>query len=420
MLRYITLRLLGAIPTMLLIITAAFFLMRVAPGGPFASERALPPEIEARILAHYKLDLPLWQQYLDYLRHILVGDFGPSFRVRDFTVFELLKTGFPVSLKLGVLALIVAAVFGIAAGIAAALRQNTRLDYLVMSSAMTGIAIPNFVMAPLLTLVLGVYLSWLPVGGWNDGALRNMILPITALALPKIAYIARADCAEAIAADGAFYYLVGSHALSRGGELQPSRFFVYRVPVDPATGAPSGAAVRSAGLRNLIEGVAPLRAHAGQPIAAAGSDGHGVNIEGLAVRDGQLYVGFRGPVLDGTAYLLRVAAAPLFAGQPADPRLLPIALGPGRGVRDLAAVASGLLVLAGPEADQGATFALFFWDGSGARPRLLGELSKGQEAKAKPEGLLVLDEDAASYRVLVFHDGARDGAPAAYRLPKAE
>ena len=191
MLRYITLRLLGAIPTMLLIITAAFFLMRVAPGGPFASERALPPEIEARILAHYKLDLPLWQQYLDYLRHILVGDFGPSFRVRDFTVFELLKTGFPVSLKLGVLALIVAAVFGIGAGIAAALRQNTRLDYLVMSSAMTGIAIPNFVMAPLLTLVLGVYLSWLPVGGWNDGALRNMILPITALALPKIAYIAR-------------------------------------------------------------------------------------------------------------------------------------------------------------------------------------------------------------------------------------
>lgn len=191
MLRYITLRLLGAIPTMLLIITAAFFLMRVAPGGPFASERALPPEIEARILAHYKLDLPLWQQYFDYLSHILVGDFGPSFRVRDFTVFELLKTGFPVSLKLGVLALIVAAVFGIAAGIAAALRQNTRLDYLVMSSAMTGIAIPNFVMAPLLTLVLGVYLSWLPVGGWNDGAIRNMILPITALALPKIAYIAR-------------------------------------------------------------------------------------------------------------------------------------------------------------------------------------------------------------------------------------
>ncbi len=191
MLRYISLRLLGAIPTMLLIITAAFFLMRVAPGGPFASERALPPEIEARILAHYKLDLPLWQQYIDYLSHILVGDFGPSFRVRDFTVFELLKTGFPVSLKLGILALVVAALFGMGAGIAAALRQNSRLDYVVMSFAMTGIAIPNFVMAPLLTLILGVYLSLLPVGGWNDGAIRNMILPITALALPKIAYIAR-------------------------------------------------------------------------------------------------------------------------------------------------------------------------------------------------------------------------------------
>lgn len=191
MLRYVILRLLGSIPTMLLIITAAFFLMRVAPGGPFASERALPPEIEARILAHYKLDLPLWQQYIDYLRHILVGDFGPSFRVRDFTVFELLKTGFPVSLKLGILALIVAAACGIGAGIAAALRQNSRLDYMVMGFAMSGIAIPNFVMAPLLTLVLGVYLSLLPVGGWNDGAIRNMILPITALALPKIAYIAR-------------------------------------------------------------------------------------------------------------------------------------------------------------------------------------------------------------------------------------
>ena len=131
-----------------------------------------------------------------------------------------------------------------------------------------------------------------------------------------------------------------------------------------------------------------------------------------------MYIGFRGPVRDGTAYVLRVAVDPLFDGAPADPKLLPVELGQGLGVRDLATVADGLLVLAGPEADQGAAPAVFFWDGAGSKPHSLGELRTDLPADTKPEGLLVLGEDAQDYRVLVFCDGAKDGGPAAYRVPK--
>ena len=191
MLRYILRRLLSSIPTLLIIITIAFFMMRVAPGGPFTLERSLPPEVEKNLLAAYKLDQPLWRQYLDYVGGILQGDFGPSFKYQDFTVTELIATGFPASLKVGGLAIILAVLIGVTLGTLAALRQNSNLDHVIMGFAMTGITIPNFVMAPLLSLIFGVYLSWLPVGGWNDGALRNLILPVAALALPQIAYIAR-------------------------------------------------------------------------------------------------------------------------------------------------------------------------------------------------------------------------------------
>jgi oligopeptide transport system permease protein len=173
------------------IVTVAFFMMRIAPGGPFDRERALPPEIEKNVLAAYDLDQPLLAQYADYLLDVLRGDFGPSFKYRDFTVAELLWTGFPASLKVGGIAIVLAVVVGIALGTLAALRQNTGVDYAVMATAMTGITIPNFVMAPLLTLIFGVWLSWLPVAGWNGGAPRNLILPVIALALPQIAYIAR-------------------------------------------------------------------------------------------------------------------------------------------------------------------------------------------------------------------------------------
>jgi oligopeptide transport system permease protein len=188
---YIARRILTGIPTLLVIVTVAFFMMRIAPGGPFDRERALPPEIERNVLAAYDLDQPLALQYADYLLGVLQGDFGPPFKYRDFTVAELLWTGFPASLKVGGLAILLAVVVGITLGTVAALRQNTGFDYAVMATAMTGITIPNFVMAPLLTLIFGVYLSWLPVAGWNGGAAPNLVLPVIALALPQIAYIAR-------------------------------------------------------------------------------------------------------------------------------------------------------------------------------------------------------------------------------------
>ncbi len=191
MLRYSLRRFLGAIPTLLILIALAFFMIRLAPGGPFDAERALLPEIEANLRAAYHLDEPLPMQFARYLGNLARADFGPSFQYRDFTVTELIMTGFPVSLRLGGSAMIVALLFGITAGSLAALRQNTRTDYTVMSLSMTGISVPNFVMAPLLILLFAVYLGWLPAGGLGEGSWRNMILPVVSLALPQIAYVAR-------------------------------------------------------------------------------------------------------------------------------------------------------------------------------------------------------------------------------------
>jgi len=184
-------RLFGAVPTLLLITTVSFFMMRAAPGGPFDKERIVPPEIEARLKHAYHLDESLPLQFLRYLGNLLRGDFGPSFQYKDFTVTELIWGGFPVSLRLGALAIILALVVGVAAGAIAALRQNSRADYTVMGVAMTGIMVPNFVLAPLLTLVFGLWLSWLPVGGWETGDLRHTILPVIALSLYQISCIAR-------------------------------------------------------------------------------------------------------------------------------------------------------------------------------------------------------------------------------------
>jgi oligopeptide transport system permease protein len=189
-LRHALRRLLGVLPTMLLLITVVFFLIRVAPGGPFDSEKTLPPEIEANLNAKYHLDEPLVQQYFRYLGQILVLDFGPSFQYKDWSVNELIAQGFPVSLTVGGLAMLLAFMAGTMIGIAAALRQNTRVDYGVMGFAMLGISIPNFVVAPLLILVFAVYAGWLPAGGW-DWSPARMVLPVVTLALPVIAYIAR-------------------------------------------------------------------------------------------------------------------------------------------------------------------------------------------------------------------------------------
>ncbi|MGY6629435.1 MAG: oligopeptide ABC transporter permease OppB [Wenzhouxiangella sp.] len=189
--RYILKRLLGAIPTLLILVTIAFFLIRIAPGGPFDDDRNLPPEIIANLEAKYNLDQPLMVQYVNYLGSVLRGDLGPSFQYSDFTVNELIAEGFPVSIRLGLSALILALLFGVLIGTLAAWRQNSRLDYALMGTAMTGIAIPNFVLAPILILLFAVYFGWLPAGGWGGGQLRNMVLPVIALALPYMAYVAR-------------------------------------------------------------------------------------------------------------------------------------------------------------------------------------------------------------------------------------
>ena len=190
-LKFVVSRLLGAIPTLLALVCLAFFLIKAAPGGPFDMERSLPEEVEANLRAAYNLDDPLPKQLFKYIGDILQGDFGPSFQYRDFNVTELIMSGFPVSLRLGTAAILIALFFGALIGTLAALNQNTKTDYLIMFFGMTGISIPNFVMAPLLILLFSIVLKLLPAGGLGDGGINNMILPVTALAFPQVAYIAR-------------------------------------------------------------------------------------------------------------------------------------------------------------------------------------------------------------------------------------
>lgn len=190
MLQYVFKRLLGALPTLLIIVTLAFFLVRLAPGGPFDRERPVPPEIAANLDRAYHLDQPLPVQYGYYLLNVARGDFGPSFKYKDHSVNELIAAGFPISMQLGVTAMLLALLVGIPAGMLAALKQNQPLDHAVMALAMTGVTIPNFVMAPLLALVFGVFLRWLPVAGWDQGW-KSAVLPVIALALPQVAYAAR-------------------------------------------------------------------------------------------------------------------------------------------------------------------------------------------------------------------------------------
>lgn len=191
MLRFALLRILGAIPTLLLVIVAAFLLVRSAPGGPFDSERVLPPEIEANINQYYHLDEPLPEQLVRYMSGLVKGDFGPSFRYRDHTVAELIRSAFPLSLQIGALAIVLALLIGGLAGIVAALRKDTLLDRFVTGTAMAGISIPVLVVAPVLLLVFAVYLKWLPSSWSAGGGVSRLVLPVVALALPQIAYIAR-------------------------------------------------------------------------------------------------------------------------------------------------------------------------------------------------------------------------------------
>lgn len=198
MLRYTLLRIVGAIPTLLLVIALAFLMVHAAPGGPFDEERALPPEVEANIAAVYHLDEPLPRQFLRYVGGLLRGDLGPSYRYVDYDVSELIASGFPYSLRIGAMAMALALLIGVGAGTVAALRQGTALDRVVMGFSMTGISIPVFVVAPVLVLLLAVKLQWLPAGWSEAGGMRRYILPVITLALPQIAYIARLTRASMI------------------------------------------------------------------------------------------------------------------------------------------------------------------------------------------------------------------------------
>jgi oligopeptide transport system permease protein len=190
--------LLGAIPTLFLVIVLAFLMVHAAPGGPFDDERVLPADVAANIQAAYHLDEPLPKQFSRYLSGLLRGDLGPSYRYRDYTVAELIGTGFPLSLQIGALAMLLALLAGVSSGTIAALRQDSLLDRIVMSFAMTGISIPVFVVAPVLVLLLAVKLHWVPAGWSGSPGMAKYVLPVITLALPQIAYIARLTRASMI------------------------------------------------------------------------------------------------------------------------------------------------------------------------------------------------------------------------------
>lgn len=198
MLRYALLRILGAIPTLLLVIAIAFLMVHAAPGGPFDSERRLPPEIEANIEQAYHLDESLPQQFFRYLKGAVRGDLGPSYRYREFTVSEIIGGAIPVTMKIGSLAIVLALVVGIGAGITAGLGKNTFLDRLITGIAMIGISVPVFVFAPLMVLVFAVTWKLLPASFAGSSGADRLLMPVIALALPQIAYIARLTRASLI------------------------------------------------------------------------------------------------------------------------------------------------------------------------------------------------------------------------------
>ncbi|UXI00351.1 oligopeptide ABC transporter permease OppB [Photobacterium sp. TY1-4] len=191
MIKFIAKRIFEAIPTLLVLITISFFLMRFAPGNPFSSDRPLPPEVMANIEAKYGLDKPVFEQYTTYLGNILHGDFGPSFKYKDFTVNELVAEALPVSAKIGFFAFIFALIMGVTVGTIAALKQNSWLDYTIMSTAMAGVVMPSFILAPVLIYIFSINLGWLPAGGWNDGSLQYMMLPMIGMSLLYVATFAR-------------------------------------------------------------------------------------------------------------------------------------------------------------------------------------------------------------------------------------
>jgi oligopeptide transport system permease protein len=198
MFRFIFHRLLSAVPTLFLIVTIAFFLMRIAPGGPFDRERALTSQALENLNRIYHFDEPLWRQYLLFLGNLSRGVLGPSFSYPDFDARDLIAQGLPASIQLGLSALLLAVLVGVTLGSYAAVHRNGSLDHALTGFATFGVTVPNFVVGPVLSLVFGVTLGWLPAGGWGGGSISNKILPVITLALPQVAVIARLTRASLI------------------------------------------------------------------------------------------------------------------------------------------------------------------------------------------------------------------------------
>src|ERR1035437_597980 len=184
-------RILAALPTMLVVITVCYLLLHITPGGPFDSERKVSEAVLANLQAKYHLDLPLWQQYLLYLKSLLQGDLGASFRYADWSVNDLVANALPVSAVIGGGSLLLSVVIGVAVGIVAALKQNSAVDYCVMLIGNVGSAVPSFVLGPVLIIVFAILLQWLPAGGWNNFEPRFMILPMALLTFINVSVIGR-------------------------------------------------------------------------------------------------------------------------------------------------------------------------------------------------------------------------------------
>lgn len=191
MFRFAFFRLLSTLPVLWVAITACFFILRLAPGGPFDGERPLPEAVKRNLAAHYNLDKPLIEQYLLYFGKLLRGDLGPSFINQDFSVAEQLLVGLPYTLIVGGFAFVLSILVGVIAGVMGAIYRNRLPDTLLGVIILTGLVVPNFLIAPILQLVFGLQLEWLPVGGWGGGAITHLVLPVTVLALPHVARISR-------------------------------------------------------------------------------------------------------------------------------------------------------------------------------------------------------------------------------------
>ncbi len=190
MLMFIFGRLLQAIPVLLLVSIFTFLMIHAAPGGPFDDDRNVSPEVLKNLNERYHLNDPLWKQYVDYVGNLIQGDFGPSFKYPSHTVNDLIAAGFPATLELSFYAILFALFFGLLAGVIAALKSNSLQDYIPMSAAMIGICMPTFVLGPILLLVFGILLGWLPVAGWGQIP-GDKILPSVTLGFAYAAYIAR-------------------------------------------------------------------------------------------------------------------------------------------------------------------------------------------------------------------------------------